>query len=245
MDSEGIQPECTQPPPVAEPAAVRLRTAADANTPDPIPPLTEDVVLALLERRDVPPETLEEFSQNPAALKSRKVCVILAAHPHTPRHLALRLIRQFYTFDLMRFTHHPAVAADLKRVADEQLIARLTSVTLGERLTLARRGSQAVAAALLLDTESRVSHTALENSSADGSRCHQSTPAAERVSFCRGGVPSPEVVAAARDPRGVAAQSTYAPRPGPRVCPHSSSTASARHSAHITFAGEDQGLPAQ
>ncbi|MGB0033503.1 MAG: hypothetical protein WBP77_20110, partial [Candidatus Sulfotelmatobacter sp.] len=62
------------------------------------------------------------------------------------------------------FTHHPAVAADLKRVADEQLIARLTSVTLGERLTLARRGSQAVAAALLLDTESRVSHTALENS---------------------------------------------------------------------------------
>ncbi|MGA9074623.1 MAG: hypothetical protein WB368_10975 [Candidatus Sulfotelmatobacter sp.] len=164
MDSGGIQPECTQPPPVAEPAAVRLRTAADANTPDPIPPLTEDVVLALLERRDVPPETLEEFSQNPAALKSRKVCVILAAHPHTPRHLALRLIRQFYTFDLMRFTHHPAVAADLKRVADEQLIARLTSVTLGERLTLARRGSQAVAAALLLDTESRVSHTALENS---------------------------------------------------------------------------------
>jgi len=97
-------------------------------------------------------------------MKSRKVCVALAAHPRTPRHLALRLIRQLYTFDLMRFTLQPAVAADLKRMADEQLVARLASVTLGERLTLARRGSQGVAAALLLDKESRVSHAALENS---------------------------------------------------------------------------------
>jgi hypothetical protein len=76
----------------------------------------------------------------------------------------LRLIRQFYTFDLMSFTLHTAVAADLKHAADQQLIARLDSVTLGERLTLARRGAQAVAAALLLDKEFRVSHTALENS---------------------------------------------------------------------------------
>jgi hypothetical protein len=59
---------------------------------------------------------------------------------------------------------HPAFAADLKRLADDQLVARLASVTLGERLTLARRGSQTIAAALLLDKESRVSHTALENS---------------------------------------------------------------------------------
>lgn len=126
--------------------------------------LNEDGLLALLERRDLPSETLEEIGRNPAVMKSRKISVVLATHPHTPRHLVLRLIRQFYTFDLMRFTLHPAVAADLRRVADEQLIARLTSVTLGQRLTLARRGSQAVAAALLLDQEPRVSHTALENS---------------------------------------------------------------------------------
>jgi hypothetical protein len=163
MDSEGVQPEWEQPPAAAESAAVPL-SAADVSSPDLIAPLNEDALLALLERRDLPPETLEEIGRNPAAMKSRKLSVVLATHPHTPRHLVLRLIRQFYTFDLMRFTLHPAVAADLKRVADEQLITRLTSVTLGERLTLARRGSQAVAAALLLDKESRVSHTALENS---------------------------------------------------------------------------------
>ena len=147
MDSEGIQPELS-------PAAGKSVGEA----------LNEDALLALLEHRDLPAETLEEISQNAAAMKSRKMSVALAAHPHTPRHLALRLIRQFYTFDLMRFTLHPAVAADLKRVADEQLIVRLASVTLGERLTLARRGSQAVAAALLLDRESTVSNTALGNS---------------------------------------------------------------------------------
>ena len=87
----------------------------------------------------------------------------MAAHPRVPRHLALRLIRNFYTFDLMQFAMLPGVAADLKRAADEQLVARLPSITLGERLTLARRASEAVATALLLDAEPRVSHTALEN----------------------------------------------------------------------------------
>jgi len=149
MDSEGMPPESEQHP-LAPESVAQLRN--------------EDGLLALVERRDLPSETLEEIGRNPAVMKSRKISVVLATHPHTPRHLVLRLIRQFYTFDLMRFTLHPAVAADLRRLADEQLIARLTSVTLGERLTLARRGSQAVAGALLLDQEPRVAHTALENS---------------------------------------------------------------------------------
>jgi len=107
-----------QQPPVAEPRSTVQLT------------LTEDELLAQLERRDLPPEIIEEICQSSAAMKSRKVCVALAAHPRSPRHLALRLIRQFYTFDLMRFTLQPTVAADLRHVAEEQLIARLTSVTL-------------------------------------------------------------------------------------------------------------------
>jgi hypothetical protein len=147
-----------------EPGAVRQRASNASASPDLAPPLNEDLTLSLLNGRDLPVETLEQLSQNPAAMKSRKICVALAAHPRTPRHLVLRLLRQLYTFDLMRLALHPAFAADLKRLADDQLVARLASVTLGERLTLARRGSQTIAAALLLDKESRVSHTALENS---------------------------------------------------------------------------------
>jgi hypothetical protein len=127
------------------------------------PDLTEDQALALLKNTDVPATDIERITKNSGAMKSRKVRLALAAHPRAPRRVALRLIRELYTFDLMRFTLMPAAAADLKRVADELLVARLASITLGERISLARRCSAMMASALLLDKESRVWQTALEN----------------------------------------------------------------------------------
>ncbi|HTW58382.1 MAG TPA: hypothetical protein VMD99_09635 [Terriglobales bacterium] len=147
-----------------------LETAPDSASRQPAPAaaetlaLTEDLALAWLKNLDLPAEEMERISRNAAILKSRKVRLALAAHPRTPRRIALRLIREFYTFDLMRFFLLPAgVAADLKRAADDLLVSRLASVTLGERIALARRSSAAVAAALLLDKEARVWQTALEN----------------------------------------------------------------------------------
>jgi hypothetical protein len=130
----------------------------DADAP------TTDLALALLKNRILASEAIEQISRNVALMKSRKVRVALGAHPRTPRRIALRLIRELYTFDLMQFSLLPAVAADLKRVADELLLGRLASITLGERIALARRSSGSVAAALLLDREPRVWQTALENS---------------------------------------------------------------------------------
>jgi hypothetical protein len=127
------------------------------------PALTEDIALALLKTRDLSPEAVEQISKNTALMKSRKVRRTLAAHPRTPRRIALRLIRELYTFDLMQFSLMPTAASDLKRAADEMLVARLTSITLGERISLARRSSALVAAALLLDREAPVWQTALEN----------------------------------------------------------------------------------
>src|SRR5580658_1178824 len=144
MDSEEIQQERVLPGFGQTETAQSDAAAIFSPGAEPCLPLSDDLVLALLERRDLPVETLEQLGQNPAALKSRKVCVALAAHPRTPRHMALRLLRHFYTGDLMQFGLRPSVA-------------------LGERLMLARRASETVAAALLLDKEPRVAHTALEN----------------------------------------------------------------------------------
>jgi hypothetical protein len=63
----------------------------------------------------------------------------------------------------MQFSLMPAAAADLKHVADELLVARLSSITLGERIALARRCSATVGCALLLDKEQRVWQTVLGN----------------------------------------------------------------------------------
>ena len=121
-----------------------LHTAAD-------PDLTEDLALALLKRADLHPEVIEQVAKNANALKSRKVKIALASHPNTPRHVSVPLTRQFYSFDLMKVALSPRVPADVKVAADAVLISRLNMVTLGERLTLARRASGRVAAALLLD----------------------------------------------------------------------------------------------
>jgi hypothetical protein len=131
---------------------------ADAESP-----LTEDLALALLKSPDLPAKDIEQLSKNSAAMKSRKVRFTVAGHPRTPRRIALRLIRELYTSDLTQFSLTPKAAADLKKVADDQLITRLASITLGERISLARRSSAAVAAALLADKEPRVWQTALEN----------------------------------------------------------------------------------
>jgi hypothetical protein len=123
---------------------------------------TEDQTLALLNNRDLSPHEVELIVKT-APMKSRKVRLAIATHPHAPRAIALRLIHEFYTFELMQFSLAPTPAPDLKRVADELLVARLPSVTLGERISLARRSSALVAAALLSDREARVWQTALEN----------------------------------------------------------------------------------
>jgi hypothetical protein len=138
------------------PATVSITNATD-------PGLTSDLALATLQDRNLPCDVIEGISQNASLMKSRKVRVAVAAHPRAPRRVALRLIRELYTFDLMQFALLPAVAADLKRIADELMVARLASISLGERISLARRSSSLVAAALLQDKEARVWQAALEN----------------------------------------------------------------------------------
>lgn len=144
----------------SENADERLNTLASVHSETD---LNEDGALALLKNGDISSEEIEKLRQNPAAMSSRKVRLAMAAHLRTPRRMALRLIREFYTFDLMQFSQLSAAPADLRRVADDQLITRLSSITLGERISLARRSSTHVVSALLTDKDASVWQPALEN----------------------------------------------------------------------------------
>src|SRR3954471_12780700 len=137
---------------------------------NPVPPaaaaqsdLTEDLALAQLKHPDLSSDAIEQINRDAAVMKSRKVRIAVASHVHTPRRIALRSIRELYTFELMQFALRPGPAADLKRIADELLLSRISSITLGERISLARRSSTTVAGALLLDKKSHVWQPALEN----------------------------------------------------------------------------------
>jgi hypothetical protein len=127
--------------------------------------LTEDLALSLLKRRDLPRQALEQLNKNGAVVKHRKVSLAIAMHPRTPRHVSIPMIRHLYPFELMQIALMPSVAADVKRKAEDALIAKLETISSGERYGLAKQGSGRIAAALLLnkDKEERIMQAALAN----------------------------------------------------------------------------------
>jgi hypothetical protein len=133
----------------------------DQTATEPI--LSSDLALSFLKRSDLRSETLEALSKDSSVMNSRKVKLALVRHSKTPRHVTLPLLRHLFTFDLMQVALSPAVPADIKVAADELLANRLGTLSTGERLSLARRGSGRIAGVLLLDKEARVMEAALEN----------------------------------------------------------------------------------
>jgi hypothetical protein len=127
------------------------------------PALDETKLCLLLERKDLPGEILEEVGRRKHLLKNYRVKRALAFHPRAPRLISLRLLGNLYLMDLVQLTLSPGVLAELKRSAEEQLLARLPQLPLGQKITLARRGPARVVGALLADGHAKVIPVALDN----------------------------------------------------------------------------------
>jgi hypothetical protein len=84
-------------------------------------------------------------------------------NPKTPRQTALALLRQLNMDDLLEVTVTASIPADLRRNAEDAVINRIPALSLGERVSMARRATGRVAGVLLLDREIRVVETALTN----------------------------------------------------------------------------------
>ena len=127
------------------------------------PAFDETKLTLLLSRKDLPAEILEEIGRRKNLLKSYVVKKAVLFHPRAPRLVGLRLLKDIYLMDLVQFALSPAVSAELKRYVEEQIIARLPQMPLGQKITLARRGPGRVAGALVADGNARVMPVALEN----------------------------------------------------------------------------------
>lgn len=128
------------------------------------PALDETQLCILLERKDLPAEILEAVGGRKSMLKSYRVKRALAFHARTPRIIGLRLLRDLYLMDLVQLTLSPAVNAELKRNAEDQVLARLPQLPLGQKITLARRGPARVAGALLAEGHAQILPVVLDNS---------------------------------------------------------------------------------
>lgn len=155
--------------------------AAGGVAPEAIPDLvassTEDVlrsliddpsfdeahVCLLLQRKDLSGALLEEISKRKTWRGAYRVRLGLAAHPHTPRLIAMRMLRDLHLMDLVRISLLPTSSMELRRLADERVLARLPQLPLGHKLMLARRGSARIAAGLIAEGTPQVALVALDS----------------------------------------------------------------------------------
>jgi len=125
--------------------------------------LDETQLCLMLERKNLPAEVLEEVARRKPLTKSYRVKRALAFHPRSPRLVGLRLLRDLYLMDLVQLTFLPAISVELKLNAEEQLLARLPQLPLGQKITLARRGPARLAGALVAEGHAQLLSVALDN----------------------------------------------------------------------------------
>jgi hypothetical protein len=166
VSDETLAPEQKDASPGASPTlASRIHSASEKDLLAAVssPKLNEDLARALFQRRDLSVEILAALAQNHAALKIRAVLVGLVWHPKTPRHISIPLTRHLFTFELMQAVLQPGVPADLKVKIEDALINKMSTISAGERITLAKRGSTRIAAGMLTDTDPRILEAALNS----------------------------------------------------------------------------------
>ncbi len=163
------------PDPVAQ--VDRARTASSEELKTLAHETSEEVLLAILEnphceephitilldRLDLPANVLSAIAAQNKWIASEGVRFRLAAHPRTPKRIAIAVVRQLYVFDLVRLSLLPSAPADIKRTAEEILVARVPQLPVGQKLTLARRGPARVAGALLAEGHPQAIKIALNN----------------------------------------------------------------------------------
>jgi len=125
--------------------------------------LDESHLALLLDRLDISSKVLSAVAALPVSAATEAVRFRLARHPHSPRRVALSLLRQLFLFDLVRVSLIPSVPAEIRRAAEEILITRIPSVPVGQKLALARRGPSRVAGALLAEGHPQAIKLALDN----------------------------------------------------------------------------------
>jgi hypothetical protein len=128
------------------------------------PAFDETHICLLLERKDLSGTLLGEIAKQKNWRTNYRVRRALARHPHTPRLAAMRLLRELHLMDLVRISLQTASPVELRRLAEDRVLAQLPQLPLGQRIMLARRASARVAGGLIAQGPEQVARIALDNS---------------------------------------------------------------------------------
>jgi hypothetical protein len=125
--------------------------------------LNEDEALAVLDNPNVTPQIIGKIAQVPRVTGFHSVRYRLVAHRQTPQAHAAKLVHYLYWPDLLNLSVDVQVPAPVRRAVDNQLLARVEKLTLGEKVTSARRCSPALVKVFLYDHHPKVFESLLVN----------------------------------------------------------------------------------
>lgn len=125
--------------------------------------LSEDEALAVIATRSITPQILGKIAQTPRLTGFHSVRVRLVAHRQTPQAHAVKLVHYLYWFDLLALSLDVQVPAPVRRAIETQLVNRAEKLSLGERISSARRCTTALIKVFLFDPHPKVFESLLVN----------------------------------------------------------------------------------
>lgn len=149
----------------------RLRTALkqvsrndlERHVAENLATFTEEEALAVLEHPYCTAALCQALARNPRLAGFYSVRLRLVQHRQTPQAHAVRFVHYLYWPDLVRLSVDVTVTPAVRRAVDTQLLLKVDKLTLGERVSVARRCSDALIKTLLFDPDAKVFAALLVN----------------------------------------------------------------------------------
>lgn len=157
------------------------------------PALNENHLFMMLKRHDLPEELVKSICRLSLTESSHNLKAALARHPRLPAPQLLGLLPHLHLFELLNICLLPDTSPDQKLAAERAIIQRLPATPLGNRMTLARRGTAVLLEALVKEGDARILELCLSNPRLKEGTLYQ---------FLRGGRADAETISmVARSPR--------------------------------------------
>ena len=125
--------------------------------------VTEEHVLVIANRKNLPPEVLNTIARDQRWNESYAVRLALAKNPKTPLFTALSIARFLRLFDLAELARNHFIPVVYRRKLEAMVIERIPSLALGVKKTLARIAGGEILLALIKDGYPDVVKNCLEN----------------------------------------------------------------------------------
>ncbi len=127
------------------------------------PNLSNEHLLALLKRNDLPEAIPKLVHQHRRNTLSHQLVLALVKNPATPGSLVRNLLPNLRLLELVDLCFIPGATSDQKVAAEQAILQRLPAVPVGNRITLARRATATVVGEILKEGDARTIEACLNS----------------------------------------------------------------------------------